>query len=263
MMSKSRRSTRRIFYFSAFLLIIFFSTSAFRNHSQTPEKAVTHQDVRILVYTNTNGYRHKSIEKGVTTLRELAAKQGFSIMHTEDSLLFNPESLSEYQLVIFLSTTGDVLSAEQEKAFQSYMREGGNFMGIHAATDTEYDWSWYGDLVGAYFESHPDQQEARLEVINPEHPSTEHLPESWKHFDEWYNFKEIREGLNVLIKLDETSYEGGNNGDFHPIAWYREFEGGRMFYTGLGHTEAAYEDEKFRKHLLGGMLYCLGKSEKN
>lgn len=218
----------------------------------------TQDKVRILVYTNANSHRHKSIEKGVSVLKQLAGHEGFIMDHTEDSLMFNPRKLSGYELVIFLQTTGDILGPAEEKAFQGYIRNGGNFMGIHGATDAEYDWPWYGDLIGAYFESHPEQQQARLEVVDNSHISTAHLQKSWFRFDEWYNLKDIRPGLNILLSLDEKSYEGGTNGKNHPIAWYREFEGARTFYTGLGHTEAAFEDESFQKHLLGGILYCLG-----
>ena len=216
------------------------------------------KDLRMLVFTKTNGYRHLSIEKGVATLRELAQMGGISLDHTEDSLLFNPETLSKYQLVVFLSTTGDVLGPAQELAFRDFMEGGGSFMGVHAATDTEYDWPWYGVLVGAYFESHPEQQQASLHVVDRDHPSTTSLPEHWSHFDEWYNFRDIQPGLNVLINLEESSYKGGANGEFHPIAWYHSNAGGRAFYTGLGHTDAAFDDPTFRKHLSGGMRYCLG-----
>ena len=216
------------------------------------------EDLRILVFTKTNGYRHQSIEKGVAALRELSQIDGFSLDHTEDSLQFNPKTLSQYKLVVFLSTTGDVLGTAQEKAFRAYMEEGGSFMGIHAATDTEYDWPWYGTLVGAYFESHPKQQQATLHVVDRDHPSTAHMPERWSHFDEWYNFRDLQPGLKVLINLDETSYEGGSNGKSHPIAWYHSTGGGRSFYTGMGHTDAAFEDPTFRQHLSGGLRYCLG-----
>lgn len=219
--------------------------------------ASSSEGLRVLVFTKTNGHRHESIEKGVATLRELAQREGISVDHTEDSLQFNPQTLSKYRVVVFLSTTGDVLGPSQEEAFQEYMARGGSFMGIHAATDTEYDWPWYGKLVGAYFESHPEQQQATLDVVDADHPSTAHLPKRWSHFDEWYNFRDLQPGIRVLINLDESSYTGGSNGSSHPIAWYHEFGGGRAFYTGLGHTEAAFDDPTFRKHLTGGLRYCL------
>ena len=117
-------------------------------------------------------------------------------------------------------------------------------MGIHAAADTEYDWAWYGKLVGGYFESHPEQQQAKIDVVDRTHPSTVHLKNEWLHFDEWYNFKNLNPKVNVLMKLDESTYKGGTNGNNHPIAWYHEFDGGRAFYTGLGHTEEAYDDPR-------------------
>ncbi|MCK5443280.1 MAG: ThuA domain-containing protein [Maribacter sp.] len=214
---------------------------------------------KILVFTKTNGYRHKSIEKGVATLKELGATYNFDITQTEDSLAFNSANLSNYKLVVFLSTTMDVLGKAQEKAFKSYINKGGSFMGIHAATDTEYEWPWYGELVGAYFLSHPKQQEAKIDVVDNKHSSTAHLNDTWMHFDEWYNYKNINPNIKVLMKLDESSYEGGKNGDDHPIAWYHEFDGGRAFYTGLGHTNESYDDPDFRKHLIGGIGYCLGR----
>ncbi|MGB5316121.1 MAG: ThuA domain-containing protein [Robiginitalea sp.] len=212
----------------------------------------------MLVYTNANGYRHASIETGVATIRDLAQQEGIRMDHTEDSLLFNENNLSKYQLVVFLSTTGDVLGTDQEKAFQKFVEEGGAFMGIHAATDTEYEWPWYGKLVGAYFESHPEgQQEAQLLVTNREHPATAHMSPTWKHYDEWYNFKNINPDIQVLMQLDEKSYEGGKNGVNHPIAWFHENAGGRAFYTGLGHDETTFKNPIFQEHLRGGLRYCL------
>jgi len=211
----------------------------------------------MLVYTHTNGHRHTSMDTGVATLRDLAQQEGIWMDHTEDSLLFNESNLSKYQLVVFLSTTGDVLGTDQEKAFQKFVEGGGAFLGIHAATDTEYGWPWYGKLVGAYFESHPEEQEAEVLVTNREHPATEHMSPSWKHYDEWYNFKNINPDIQVLMQLDEKSYQGGKNGANHPIAWFHENAGGRAFYTGLGHDDATFKNSIFREHLRGGLRYCL------
>ncbi len=243
----------------ACLLALFVPVSTLGQTGNKPPSNTGQKQAQVLVFTKTSGFRHQSIEKGVATLRELGKLNRFNITQTEDSLQFQEETLSKYQLVIFLSTTLDVLGEEQEQAFRSYINNGGNFMGIHAASDTEYDWPWYGKLVGAYFKSHPKQQEARLIVVDRKHPSTEHLQPTWTHFDEWYNFKSLNPQVRVLIKLDESSYTGGKNGENHPIAWYHEFDGGRAFYTGLGHTEEAYDDPDFRQHLVGGIAYCLGR----
>lgn len=212
---------------------------------------------KVLVFTKTAGFRHQSIETGVKTMEELSKENNFEITHTEDAALFTPENLKQYQLVIFLNTTGDVLNTEEEKAFEVFFQNGGSFMGVHSATDTEFDWAWYGKLVGAYFLNHPKQSSATIMRINSTHPSTKHLQERWVHYDEWYNFKSINQDINVLLNLDESTYGGGENGEFHPIAWYHEFDGGRSFYTGLGHTNESYSEPEFKKHLLGGILYCL------
>lgn len=239
-------------------LLIFFSFLVFSWPCHPQDSKNTNEDTGILVFTKTNGYRHQSIEKGVATLRKITEGEGIRLDHTEDSLRFNPKALSQYKLVIFLSTTGDVLGPAQEGAFRDFIESGGHFMGIHAATDTEYDWPWYGELVGAYFESHPEQQQAILQVVDRTHPSTTYLPDRWSHFDEWYNFRDFNPVIKVLINLDESSYEGGSNGASHPIAWYYSVGGSRVFYTGMGHTEETFEDPTFRRHLLGGIRYCLG-----
>ena len=219
--------------------------------------------VQILVFSKTEGFRHQSIEKGVSTLRDLGASNDFGITHSENSSLFTSNNLSEYDLVIFLSTTGDILNNDQQEAFENYIKGGGSFLGIHAATDTEYNWPWYGRMVGAYFDSHPNNPNVRmasLDVINPDHPSTSHLDSKWERRDEWYNFRDINPDIEVLINLDENSYEGGTNGDFHPIAWFHEYDGGRVFYTAGGHTSSSFDEADFQQHLLGGIEYCLNRN---
>jgi len=219
--------------------------------------APINQEDKVLVFTKTMGYRHESIETGVVLLTELGKQNAFEVTHSEDANLFNEENLNQYKLVIFLSTTGDILNEEQQKSFETFIRKGGNFMGIHAAADTEYEWPWYGKLVGAYFLNHPEKSNAEVVKVNQNHLACKHLPERWSRYDEWYNYKSISPDINVLLQLDETTYEGGENGANHPISWYHEFEGGRSFYTGMGHTTESYAEPNFKQHLLGGILYCL------
>ncbi len=243
------------------LLSLFLISFALHISAQDAPSSEEAQNVKmpelVLVFTKTTGYRHASIEKGVQTLRELGRQNGFIALQTDSGTDFNPQNLRNYKLVVFLSTTEEVLDDAQQKAFEGYIKNGGSYLGIHAAADTEYDWPWYGKLVGGYFESHPEQQEAKIDIVDTSHPSTTHLNNVWMHFDEWYNFKELNPSVSVLMKLDETSYKGGKNGANHPIAWYHEYDGGRAFYTGLGHTDAAYDDPDFRQHLLGAIEWCL------
>lgn len=212
---------------------------------------------QVLVFTKTEGFRHKSIEKGVETFQELSDANRFNVVHTEDANLFSNENLKKFNLVVFLNTSGDVLNGKQEQVFKTYINNGGSFMGVHAASDTEFEWSWFGELVGAYFVNHPKKSDATIDVVDRNHPSTKHLQNQWTRFDEWYNFKWTNEDIQVLLNIDETTYEGGKNGEYHPIAWFHEYDGGRSFYTAMGHTETSYSEPKFRRHLLGGILYCL------
>lgn len=213
----------------------------------------------ILVFTKTAGFRHSSIGIGKKAIAKLGEENGFNVDTTSNADLFAEKSLKRYAAVVFLNTTGDVLNPAQEKAFEQYIRKGGGYVGVHAASDTEYDWEWYGRLVGAYFMNHPKQQTAKLDIVDATHISTKHLPNPWTHFDEFYDFKNISSETTKLILIDENSYEGGKNGDYHPMAWYQDFDGGRAFYTGLGHTDKSYSDPMFLQHLLGGIHYAIGK----
>ncbi len=218
---------------------------------------------RILVFSRTAGFRHGSIEPGIAALRNLGAANGFAIDATEDAGQFTAGNLGRYKAVVFLSTTGDVLDGQQQAAFMAYIRNGGGFVGIHAAADTEHGWPWYGGLVGAYFASHPDPAQARIRVENRSHPSTRTLPDPWNRFDEWYDFQQNprRQGITVLLSLDESSYPGGQMGNDHPIAWYHEYEGGRAWYTAGGHTDASFSEPAFLEHLLGGIRYAAGDAQ--
>jgi type 1 glutamine amidotransferase len=214
---------------------------------------------KVLIFSKTNGYRHASIVPGIEAIKKLGAANGFEVDATEDSTWFNTETLKKYSALIFLSPTGKVFGPDEEKALQEYIHHGGGFVGIHAATDCEYNWQWYGDLVGAYFKSHPKPQLAKFDVIDKKHISTRTLPDPWQHFDELYNFKYVNPDLHILLKIDETSYTGGDMNGNHPMAWFHVYEGGKAFYTELGHTEECYTDPVYLGHLLGGIKYAMGK----
>ncbi len=182
----------------------------------------------VLVFSKTTGFRHDSIPYGITTIEALGAEHGFSVDSTEEAGRFTAAELARYQVVVFLCTTGDILDPDQKAAFEDFIRAGGGFAGIHSASDTEYQWAWYGRLVGAYFESHPQIQPAAVHIENPGHPSTKNLPAVWRRTDEWYNFRgNPRGAARVLATLDEATYSGGGTtGGDHPIAWCQEIDGG-------------------------------------
>jgi type 1 glutamine amidotransferase len=226
-----------------------------------PSPAIAADDpYDVLVFSRTAGFRHDSIEVGTQAIRELGAANGFTVTATEDPAVFTPASLANYEAVVFLSTTGDVLNAAQQTAFESYIRGGGGFVGVHAAADTEYDWPFYGELVGAWFASHPAIQPATIKVEDRAQAATAHLPQTWNRTDEWYNYRtNPRSTAHVLATLDESSYSGGGMGADHPHAWCKTLSGGRSFYTGSGHTKESYADPAFRQHLLGGIRYAAGQ----
>ncbi len=217
---------------------------------------------QILVFSKTEVFRHSSIEVGIAAIQKLGKENGFEVLATENADYFTEDSLLQFAAVVFLNTTGDVLNHKQQADFERYIQAGGGYMGIHAASDTEYNWPWYGKMVGAYFDGHPQIQAATLEVVDSDHSSCQHLPKSWERTDEWYNFKDLNEEVNVVLQIDEASYEGGKNGENHPMAWWHDYDGGRAFYTALGHTEESFEEENYLQHLLKGIQYTMGTERK-
>jgi cytochrome c len=223
------------------LNVIFYSSFSQENH--------------VLIFSKTMGYRHESIKEGKAFFENLANKNGFKVTLSENSDEFTEEKLKKYNAVVFLNTTGDVLNPAQQLDFQRYIQSGGGYLGIHAASDTEYSWPWYNDLMGGYFASHPggsvsNVQNGRMTVLDSSHPSTAHLPLNFERKDEFYDFKSLKkEHLKFLISVDEKSYKMGKMGDFHPMSWYHYFDGGKAFYTNFGHTPETFEEPLMVKHI--------------
>ncbi len=219
----------------------------------------------VLVFSKTNGFRHASIEKGIEFLKKEGLAKGWNVVTTENGAFFNDDYLPRFRVVVFLSTTGDVLTPEQEKAFEKYMANGGGYAGIHAASDTEYDWKWYDTLLGTHFRDHsifPHTPEGELVTETRNHPSTAHLPDRWKKKEEWYNFKQSvrgKPGFTVLLSADEKTYNVGETkgmGNDHPVSWINEPGNGRVFYSALGHDADTFSDPNAAGHLLSGIEWA-------
>ena len=220
-------------------------------------------DFNALVFSKTLMFRHASITNGIAAIKQLGAENHFNVEATEDASWFTPTNLAKYQVVIFLSTSGNMLDEEQQAAFKNFIEQGGGLVAIHAAVAgdvaTEGKWPWYGEALCARFTNHSAIVEATVNVEDRKHPSTAPLPEHWVRKDEWYNFIATpRDQAHVLASLDETTYKGGTMGEDHPIAWCKQVGKGRVWYTALGHTEASYTEPLFLKHLLGGIQAAAG-----
>ncbi len=216
--------------------------------------------INVLVFSKTAAFRHQSIGAGKIALEKMAKEKGFSVSFTEDASQFTELNLKKFNTVIFLSTTGDVLNNEQQAVFERFIQAGGGYVGIHAATDTEYDWVWYNQLAGAWFLDHPmpnNVQKGKF-YVTQKNEFTVGMPDTFERADEFYSFKNISPNIKVVLKLDEKSYVGGKNGDNHPISWYQEFQGGRSFYTAMGHTDETFSEPLFLNHLYAGIKYTSG-----
>lgn len=221
---------------------------------------------KALLFTKTNGWHHESINEGVDAIRAMANVHFFDVEWHEDPSRFNDKFLEQFQVIIFLNTTGDILNAEQQQAFEKFIRAGKGFVGIHSASDTEYDWDWYTKLVGRMFHIHPVIQTAKLKIVNTGFPGLQGFTDGQLWTDEWYEFgPEKIAGLNYILAVDEASYKpkvqwgekkGEGMGSFHPIAWYHDYDGGRSFYTALGHLPATYSQPAFLDHLYGGIFWA-------
>jgi type 1 glutamine amidotransferase len=216
---------------------------------------------RVLLFSRTAGFRHASIPTALAQLMDLQASGGYVAEATEDPTQFSPDNLARFQVVVFLLTTGDVLTDDQQAAFEAWIGAGGGYVGIHSAADTEHDWPFYGALVGAYFVSHPDVQQASVDVEVADHPATLGLPSPWVRTDEWYNLQpNPRPNVTVLATVDESTYTGGTMGADHPITWsHPTGGGGRAFYTAMGHTDESYCDPLFRQLLVGALRWVAGR----
>lgn len=214
---------------------------------------------RILIFSKTTGFRHESIDIGKKSLLKLCILNNILADTSENSDVFTIQNLKKYQAILFLSTSGDIFNEKQQLAFEKFIQSGKGFVGVHAASDTEYDWPWYCSLVGGNFNGHPEIQNADLQIVESKHNATNMLPLIWKRKDEWYNFKNLNPNTKTLIKIDEKSYKGGEMHENHPMSWFHNFDGGRAFYTAFGHTNESYSEDLFLKHILGGIKYAIKK----
>ena len=228
----------------------------------------------ILIYThngkgpNGKGYVHDNIPAAVAALKKLSADNGYKAESTDDPSFFTSENLKRFDCIIFASTNNEAFYTEDQKqAFVNYIRSGKGFVGIHSASGSERQWPWFAAMLGGRFMRHPPLQSFTIKVIDKNHPSTSFLDETWSWEDECYYTNNLNPDINVLLAVDlktikddkKNEYPGVTFGDYFPLAWYHEFEGGRQFYTSLGHKSEYYKDEKFLKHLLGGIKWALNE----
>lgn len=238
-------------------IAVIFLTALFILGFKAEDKTIV-KNQSILIFSLTKGFHHASITDGITAIKKMGQENGFNVDTTTDVRLFSLANLKKYKTLVFLSPTGsNIFNDEQKIALKQYINNGGGFVGIHAASDCSFEWEWYGKMVGGFFESHPKIQEAKLNIVMPKNKIVKGLPNTWLHTDEWYNFKSFNKEVKVLIKIDETSYKGGNMKNDHPISWYQKFDGGRVFYTALGHTKESYSNPLFLQHLLAGIKWTM------
>lgn len=219
---------------------------------------------RVLLYSGSTGYRHASIDPGVAAIKALGQREKITIVASEDPNVFSAASLKDFDAIIFLSTTTDPKKPESEwlvgdrrNALQAFVRGGGGIIGIHAAADSHYHWPWFGRMMGGHFASHPKgTPEGTLRVVDARHPSTRGLPATVRKTDEWYYFNDYDPEMQLLVTLDPASI-GEKDVNPNPVSWAKPFEGGRVFYTAMGHTPESFTEPYFLKHLTGGLRWAI------
>jgi hypothetical protein len=219
---------------------------------------------RVLLFTHSTGYRHASIEPGAAALIQLGKRERVSITRSEDPNIFSPSGLRTYDAIIFLSTSTDPKKPDSEwfqgprrTALQAFVRRGGGIVGIHAASDSHYHWPWYQQLIGGHFARHPQgTPTGTVAVVDPLHRSTRGLPNRMTRTDEWYYFDDYNPRMHLLMTLDPKSI-GEADVNPNPVSWSHNFEGARVFYTAMGHTNESYSDPDMLKHLAGGLNWVL------
>lgn len=244
------------------LLFLSFSLSlvSFQSVHAASESEDSSDPVRILLFSKTDGFRHASIEPAIEIVQKMGEEYGFEVDATENSNWFTTERLESYDAVFFLNTSMTLFNDTQRAVFEEYIRSGGGYVGTHSAADTEYDWPFYGHLVGAWFKNHPPVQRGEIVVRNFSHPATTVLPPRWTIEDEWYNFRELPQHVTVLAELVTESIEGSEHEGYHPATWYHSVGEGRAFYTVMGHSASTWNHSHFLNQLLGGIRFATGVS---
>lgn len=230
--------------------------------------------VKVLVYTkNGKGYVHDNIPSAVAGLQKLGAEHKFKVDVSDDPAVFTEENLKQYTMLIFPSTNNDVFDTDEQRlAFRRYIEAGGGFVGIHSATGTERNWTWFKQLLGGTFSWHARNQQFTVQTIKPEHPSVQGLPKVWERKDECYFTKELYPGIQVLMAHDITTLNPNQTenikkfsapfGNLYPAVWYQHFDGGIMWLTTLGHDKENYQDPVFMQHILQGIEFVASETEK-
>ncbi|MBC8027479.1 MAG: ThuA domain-containing protein [Steroidobacteraceae bacterium] len=222
----------------------------------------------ILVYSGSTGFRHDSIPAGVAAVRKIAEKSGYVVEATEDPEVFTAEKLGKFKAIVFVSSTTDPKKPESEwftgarrDALQGFLKAGKGIVGLHAAGDSHYHWGWYGQMIGGYFERHPKgTPTGTLTVVDARHPATAKLPKTVTRIDEWYYYKDFDPTVRVLITVDpKTIGEGEADVNPNAIVWSHDFGGGRVFYSGLGHTAESYDEPYMVTLITGGLAYAVGR----
>ncbi len=241
------------------LFFIFFYSFLFNISAQQKQ-------FKALLVTTTNGWHHESVHSGVLAIQDLAVRNFFEVVLLENPNGFTDQFLKQFQVVIFLNTTGDIFDSAQQKVMERFIQSGKGFVGIHSASDTEYDWEWYTKLVGRMFHIHPLIQTAQLNVLDNMFPGLQGFADKKLWTDEWYEFgPEKVPDLKYILAVDENTYDinvqwgnkkGASMGKIHPVAWYHQFDGGRSFYTALGHLPLVYRDPAFLNHLYAGIYWA-------
>jgi len=221
---------------------------------------------KALLVTTTRGWHHESVHAGVLAIQQLGVRNYFDVVLLQDPKGFTDKFLEQFRVVIFLNTTGDILDSAQQKVMERFIQSGKGFAGIHSASDTEYDWDWYTRLVGRMFFIHPVIQTARVTIVDSAFSGLQGFAGNKLWTDEWYEFgPEKVNDLRYVLAVDESSYnplvqwgakKGAGMGKFHPVAWYHNYDGGRAFYTALGHLPAIYSDPVFLDHVYAGIYWA-------
>jgi type 1 glutamine amidotransferase len=243
---------------SLYIIALFFCLNS--TNAQTKQ-------FKALLVTTTKGWHHESLHSGVLAIQQLGVKNFFDVVLFEDPKSFTDKNLEQFKVVIFLNTTGDILDSAEQKVLERFIQSGKGFVGIHSASDTEYGWDWYTKLIGRMFEIHPVIQTARVNVVDPNFPGLQGFTGNKIWTDEWYEFgPEKVSDLKYLLTVDESTYnpkaewgknkKGNGMGNFHPVAWHHNYDGGRSFYTALGHLPSIYSDPVFLNHLFSGIYWA-------
>ena len=264
---------------AAWLILAGLSTNPCPGHDDHEDAKPKSHPLRVLAYSNTGNYRHPEIPAINRWLVLEGAKRGIQVDVTEHYRDLKPAALAKYDVLLLNNANqlADVIPESERKSVETWYKSGKGIVALHATLVRQQGWPWLLNLAGCDFDSDSTFLKAQV-LVDPgamDHPTVKGFGKDFWYSADWTNHTESvtgLEGVQVLLRVDENTYEpvrkyfkergGKAMGADHPIAWTRELQGGRFFYTELGHDLRSLNTDFAKQHIYEGLKWAAKVKDK-